>query len=177
MLGFGKTAAFAAVGLMLLAGCSKGGGAANTAAAGGPTPPGAVAQPPASGPDVAIQASDMPHAKAGYWEATTSTNGAAPEVHKYCASGKPISAPQIGRGCQSFSFKRTFLGAYVIDAACAEGPVATTFHMTVSGDFNSGYTSDGQASISTPGRPTSSFTTHSVARWIGPCPPGETPQD
>jgi hypothetical protein len=162
---------------MLLAGCSKGGGAANTTAAGG-GPAAPAAKAPTSGPDVAIQASDMPRARAGYWETSTSTNGAAPEVHKFCESGKPISAPgQLGKGCQSFTFKKTFLGGYVIDAACAEGPVSTTLHMSVSGDFTNTYTSDAQASISTQGRPTSTFSTHSVAHWVGPCPAGMTPDD
>jgi hypothetical protein len=167
-----KTAAAAAIGLLLLAGCSRGGGAPNSASAGG------AAQGPASGPDVAIQAADMPHPKAGLWETATTTNGSGPELHKFCESGKPVSLPaNMGQGCQSFSFKRTFLGAFVIDAACAEGPVATRMHMTISGDFNTSYTSDTQASILTQGHPASTFTTHAVSHWIGPCPAGMAPDD
>jgi hypothetical protein len=170
-----RPAACAAIGLVLLAGCSKGGGAANTTAPGGVAP---AAKAPASGPDVSIQASDMPRARAGYWETATTTNNEPPEFHRFCESGKPISAPgQLGKGCQSFTFKKTFLGAYVIDVACAEGPVSTTVHMTVSGDFTNTYVSDAQASISTQGRPTSTFSTHSVATWIGTCPAGVTPND
>lgn len=170
------------VGLMLLAGCAKSGGAANSAAANGAAgAPGAAA--PASGPDVAIQASDLPHLKAGYWETTTVTtsatsNGAGPEIHRFCSSGKPMAPPsQMGHGCSTFTFKRTFLGAIVIDAACAEGPVASKLHMTVGGDFNTTYTADSQASIIVQGQPASNFTTHSVSRWIGPCPAGATPDD
>ncbi len=167
-----KPAAAAALGLALLAGCSKGGGAGNTASAGG------APQAPASGPDVAIQAADMPHPKAGLWETATTTNGSGPELHKFCESGKPVSLPaNMGQGCQSFSFKRTFLGAFVIDAACAEGPVATKVHTTISGDFNTSYTGDTQASIETQGHPASSFTTHAVSHWIGPCPAGMAPDD
>jgi len=171
-----KMAAVAAIGatlgLLVLAGCSKGGGAGNTAAAGG------AGQAPASGPDVAILAADMPHPKAGLWETATTTNGSGPELHKFCESGKPVSLPaNMGQGCQSFSFKRTFLGAFVIDAACAEGPVATKVHTTISGDLNTSYTDDTQASILTQGHPASTFTTHSVSHWIGPCPAGMSPDD
>jgi hypothetical protein len=183
-----KPAACAAVGLslslVLLAGCGKSGGAANTASAGGNAAAGGpAAAAPARGPDVAIAAADLPHLKAGYWESTTVTtsatsNGAGPEVHRFCSSGKPIAPPsQMGHGCSTFSFKRTFLGAIVIDAACAEGPVASKLHMTASGDFNSTYTTDSQASIIVQGQPPSNFTTHSVARWVGPCPAGATPDD
>ncbi len=162
-----------AVGLTLLAGCSKGGGAASNGAAGG-----TAAAPPASGPDVNIAASDLPHLKAGYWEQTTTTNGAGPEVHRFCSSGKPVSPPaQMGRGCSTFSFKRTFLGAIVVDADCAEGPVSSKMHMTASGDFNSTYVADSQVSIVMQGRPASNFSTHSVSRWIGPCPAGAAPDD
>jgi hypothetical protein len=179
-----KPAASAAVGLtlglVLLAGCGKSGGAANTAAANAAAGPvaGPSAAAPASRPDVAIQASDMPRLKAGYWEQTTTTNGAEAEVHRFCSSGKPVSAPQaMGKGCATFSFKRTVLGAFVVDADCAEGPVQSKMHMTASGDFKSTYTTDSQASIIVQGHPPSSFTTHSVARWIGPCPAGATPDD
>jgi hypothetical protein len=83
----------------------------------------------------------------------------------------------MGNGCSTFTFKRTVLGAYVIDADCAEGPVASKMHMTASGDFNSSYTTDSQVSIMMQGKPASSFTTHSITRWIGPCPAGATPDD
>jgi len=180
-----KPAACAAVGLglglMLLAGCGKSGGAANTAAGGAANTatagaPGAAA--PASGPDVAIQAADMPRLKAGYWESTTTTNGAEAEVHKICESGKPLSAPpSMGKGCAALTFKRTFPGGFVIDANCADGPVAMKMHMTASGDFNSTYTTDSQVSMTMQGKPATNFTTHTVARWLGPCPAGATPDD
>ena len=183
-----RPAAFAAagvtLGLLLLAGCGKSGGAANTtAAASGPasgaaSASGAPAPAAATGPDVAIQAADMPHLKAGYWESTTTTNGAAAEVHKICESGKPLSAPpSMSKGCSTLTFKRTFLGGFAIDADCADGPVAMKMHMTASGDFNSTYTSDSQVSMTMQGKPATSFNTHSVARWIGPCPAGATPDD
>lgn len=166
------------LGLALLAGCGKSGGAANTAAAGGNAAPAPSAAAPAKGPDVAIQAADMPRLKAGYWESTTTTNGAQAEIHKVCESGKPLAPPpSMGKGCSTFSFKRTFLGGYVIDTDCADGPVAMKMHMTANGDFNSTYTTDGQVSIITQGKPASTFTTHSVSRWVGPCPAGATPDD
>lgn len=175
-----KPAAAAALGvtmaLMLLAGCSKSGGAGNAAA-------GPAAAPPVSGPDVAINPSDAPHPKAGYWETTTLTNsatshGSGPEIHHYCSSGKAVSVPaERGHGCSTYSFKRTFLGAVVIDAECAEGPISSKMHMTASGDFNSSYTTDSQVSLIMQGRPASTFTTHSVSRYLGPCPAGAKADD
>ena len=69
----------------------------------------------------------------------TTTNGSGPELHKFCESGKPVSLPaNMGQGCQSFSFKRTFLGAFVIDAACASALAATSsaVHGLVRGDYD-----------------------------------------
>lgn len=166
-----KPAAWAALGLVFIAGCSKGGGG-NTTAAGGP------GAPPASGPDVAISAADLPRLKAGYWETTSTTNGQAGETHRFCSSGKPVAAPaQMTRGCSSFSYRKTFLGGFVIDANCAEGPVSSKLHMTVSGDFNAAYQTDSQAEIDMQGRPASSFASHSVSRWVGACPAGTGPDE
>ena len=174
-----KAAGLAALGLLLVAGCSKGAGqtahTAATAATAG-APPAAVAS--ASGPDKAITAADMPHLKAGYWETVSTTNGEAPETRRFCSSGKPLAPPKNeSHACSTFSFKRTLLGAIVVDADCAEGPVASKMHMTVSGDFNSSYTTDTQASIIMQGKPASTINTHSVSHWVGACPAGETPQD
>lgn len=171
-------AAWAALGLIAMAGCSKGGGqATNTAsAAGAGGAPAAAA--PASGPDTAITAADMPHLKAGYWETVSTTSGEAPETHHFCSSGKPFTPPKSEHaGCAAYSLKRTFLGAIVVDTDCAEGPVASKMHMTVSGDFNSAFTTDAQASITMQGKPATTFTTHSVTRYLGACPAGETPED
>ena len=178
-----KPAAWAAlgVGLMGLAhigACSKGGGGNAAAGSAAPAASSPAAPAPASGPDVAINAADMPHLKAGYWEAVTTTNGQPGETHRFCSAGKPMAAPsQMGRGCSAFSFKRTFLGAYVIDADCAEGPVASKLHLTASGDFSSSYVTDSQASISMQGRPATTFTTHTVTRYVGACPAGAATDD
>jgi hypothetical protein len=166
------------MGLALLGGCSRGGG--NAAAGAGPAAAtgGGPAAPAASGPDISINAADMPHLKAGYWEAVTTTNGQERETHRFCSAGKPMAPPaQMGRGCSTFSFKRTFLGAYVIDASCAEGPVASKLHMTASGDFDASYVTDGQASITMQGRPATTFTTHTQTRYLGPCPAGAAAED
>jgi hypothetical protein len=169
-------AACAALGLLLVAGCSKGGGQATNTASGAPGAPAAAA--PASGPDTAITAADMPRLKAGYWETVTTTNGGAPETEHFCSSGKPLSMSRnAGHGCGTFSFKRTFLGAIVIDAACAEGPIASKIHMTASGDFNSSYTTDGQVSLTMQGKPAQTMSTHSASHWVGACPAGTTPRD
>jgi hypothetical protein len=150
----------ALLGLLAMAACSRGGG---NATAGG-----------AGGPEITITAADLPHVKAGYWERVDTSNGQPPTTTHFCDTGAPIDLSSVTRNCGAFTLKRTFTGALVTDASCASGPVASTLHMTVSGDFNSSYTSDGQMTITMQGKPPQTFTTHAVARYLGACPAGQT---
>jgi hypothetical protein len=44
-------------------------------------------------------------------------------------------------------------------------------HTTISGDFDSSYTSDSQMTITLQGKPAQSFTLHAVTRYLGAvCP-------
>ncbi|HEY1752203.1 MAG TPA: hypothetical protein VGG29_13155 [Caulobacteraceae bacterium] len=166
----------AAAGLMMAAACSQGGGSGNTAATNGAGGAGQAAKP-ASGPDIVISAADMPHVKAGYWARVETTNGQGAQVTHSCESGKPVDFGKTPKECSSFALKRTFLGAIVLDGACKSGPVSSTMHVTISGDFDSHYVTDGAATITMEGRPPTSFATHTEAKYLGPCPPGVKPED
>jgi hypothetical protein len=152
----------ATVGLIAVAACSPQGGGNGTS--GGA----------AGGPDTTITLADLPHVKAGYWERVDSSNGQAPTTSHFCDTGKPIDLTSVTKNCSTFTIKRTFLGALVTDASCASGPVSSTMHMTISGDFNSSYTSDGQMTITMQGKPPQSFAMHAVTRYLGVCPPGQS---
>ena len=168
-----RSSALAALALVLVAGCSpKGGGGANTAA-GSPGAPAA----PASGPDTVITEADLPHLKAGVWEITTSGAGEPTETRRRCETGESIKPQQVGKGCSKFELKRTFLGGFVIDAVCASGGVASTMHITASGDFNSSYSSDNDGTMTVTGQAPVVIKTHTEGRYIGPCPAGAADGD
>jgi hypothetical protein len=149
----------AMVGLVALAACSpqRGGNAASS-----------------GGPDTTISLTDLPVVKAGYWERVDTSNGQAPTTSHFCETGKPVDISPVTKNCSTFTIKRTFTGALVTDANCASGPVSTTMHMTVSGDFNASYTSDSQMTITMQGKPPQTFTLHAVSRYLGDCPANQT---
>jgi Protein of unknown function (DUF3617) len=166
-------AALAAV--VLAAACSPKGGA-NTSAQQGATPA-APAAKPTSGPDVAISEADFPHAKAGYWEVKITGDNGVVDTHHSCSSGQPpkLKVGPYAKYCQ-FSFKRTFLGAIVGDSTCNFGKITGTTHIKAQGDFNTAYSTDASGTMTIPGHPPINFRSHTEARWVGPCPPGEKPE-
>jgi hypothetical protein len=127
-----------------------------------------------SGPDVSIAETDLPHLKAGLWSTTvtSSNDGGKPDVSSHCETGETIKPASVGKACSQFSFKRTFLGVIVVDATCGQNGVVSTMHMSISGDYNAAVTGDSQVSLTVPGQPTRSFTTHTESRYVGPCPAG-----
>jgi uncharacterized protein DUF3617 len=162
-----RTALLLVAGAGLLAGCSQpaSNSATNTAAA-------TSAAAPASGPDTVITQADLPHPKAGLWMVTTSMNGGPAHTLQNCYKGEPLKMQDHAiPGCTGLVLKRTFLGDYVMDAACSsQQGMSSSMHMVVHGDFLGGsYTTNGTAHIAMPGRPPMDFTTHSEAHWMGPC--------
>jgi hypothetical protein len=149
-------------GAAVLSACSR--PTANLAAAGSGAPAAS------SGPDVVISEADLPHLKAGQWETTISTDGGQPETSRHCETGESVKPKDLSKTCSQFVFKRTFMGGIVIDAVCGAGGVSSTMHMSIHGDFTGGYSGDSQVTLSVPGRPTQTFTTHSESHYIGPCP-------
>jgi len=164
-----RTAILLVAGAGLLAACSQPSSntATNTAAASS----GAPAAAASSGPDTVISQADLPHPKAGLWAVSSSTNGEPAHTTQSCYKGEPLKMNEHPiPGCTGLVFKRTFLGDYVMDAACNEQGMSSSMHMVVHGDFLGGsYTTDGTAHIAMSGRPAMDITTHSEAHWLGPC--------
>jgi hypothetical protein len=164
---FSRSALVLVAGAALLAACSQPAGNTSTTTAAS----GAPAAAAATGPDTVISQADLPHPKAGLWATSSSMNGAPPSIHQTCYKGEPIKMNEHPiPGCTGLVLKRTFLGDYVMDAACAMHGMDSSMHVVVHGDFMGGaYTSDGKAHIVMPGRPPMDFTTHTEAHWVGPC--------
>ena len=88
-----------------------------------------------------------------------------------------LEMPDAVAGCSQLSMKRTFLGAYVMDMNCVTPQFSMTSHTTVTGDFQSHVVGDGTMSMSGKGMPARSMKTHTEETWVGPCAPGQKPDD
>ena len=157
----------------VLAACSKPAGNTQTTTASGQTAANAQpAAPPAatSGPDTSIGEADLPHPRAGMWQVTTTMNGVHEHTSTHCYKGEAFEMrDKRVPGCTAWQFKRTFLGAYVVDAACAAHGMTSQYHAQVQGDFLGGhYTYDGKAHIQV-GERAMDFASHVDAHWLGPC--------
>jgi hypothetical protein len=143
-----------AAGAALLAACSK---------------PGA---PAANGPDVVITQADLPKMKPGLWTTSVSENGQPATSSQHCETGEQVGMADVSKECSKFVFKRTALGAIVIDADCASDGSSSTMHMTVSGDYNAHVTGDAQVTMKLPGNPPMVIATHAESTYVGACPAG-----
>jgi hypothetical protein len=97
---------------------------------------------------VAAQEIEFPERKAGMWEIKMipETPGAMPEqTIKACidtASDKQMMAAGFSMSksmCPQQEIKQEGSG-YIIDSVCQVGPMTTTSHIVISGDFQSAYT-------------------------------------
>lgn len=165
-------AAFAAV--SLLAACGPQGGGNATAAAGGVP---AIAAAPASGPDVQISAAALPHYRAGLWRNVIDTGDGRPITLTNCLSGKATAMPHLPPCFKQFSVKRTFAGAYVIDSTCESSMFTMAAHTVLTGDFQTNVSSDGATTTTTKQAPPEVSKTHTQASYLGPCAPGQKPDD
>jgi hypothetical protein len=163
-------AALAMAGLCVLAACGPNAGGNATAAGGGTT----VA---AAGPDQVINFSDLPHPKAGLWQTTTDNgDGKPPTTDTKCLSGKMPSVT-VPKECSQFTLKRTMLGAYVMDMNCASPDFTLVSHANMTGDFQSQMSSDMTMTMTMKGQPPQTTKTHEDSKYVGPCAPGQTPDD
>ena len=164
-----RTTLLILAGAAALAACNKSGGNTTTTAQ---TTSGAPAAGATGGPDTVISQADLPHPKAGMWVVTSSSNGAPPHVSHSCYKGEPLKLNEHPvPGCTGLVLKRTFLGDYVMDAACSSPQgMSSSMHVVTHGDFTNGaYTSDGTMHMVIPGRPPLDMTSHTEAHWLGPC--------
>jgi hypothetical protein len=158
--------------LALLAACGPKAGNTATAASGT-----ATAGAPTSGPDVQIDLANMPHERAGLWKTVLDNGDGKPDETTSCHSGKAPALPKMPAGCSQFSIKRTFLGAYVMDMNCATPDYTMVAHSVATGDFQTHVSGDSTMTMSGKQMGTRTLKMHTDATWVGPCPPGQTPDD
>jgi len=132
---------------------------------------------------------DMPARKAGLWQLTmTFDKGGMPQqVIKQCvdaATDKKMNSVSGGMGREQCSKQdvRQVGGTIVVDSVCKMGPMTTTSHAVVSGDFNSAYTvqvdSKQEGGPSIPGMPPGGAMKMTMAaKWLGGCEAGQRPGD
>jgi hypothetical protein len=156
--------------ISLLAACGPKGGGAATAANGAAAPAAAV-------PDVPVALADMPRLKAGLWKSTIDTGDGKPGSLTSCVSGKSPAVQHLPPCFKQLDIKRTFQGAYVVDSTCATPGFTMTSHAVMTGDFQSTMSSSATTTTTTPEAAPKITQTHMDSRYIGPCPPGQPPDD
>jgi hypothetical protein len=164
-----NAAAIALATLSLLAACGPKAGGNATAAGGAPAAGG--------GPDVEVNLSDMPRQRAGLWQTVLDDGDGKPATTTTCASGKAHAMPKSPPGCTQFTIKRTFLGAYVVDMNCATPDYTMVAHSTMTGDMQTHMSADTTMTMSMKQSPPRTSKMHIEATYVGPCAPGQTPDD
>ncbi|HEY2710201.1 MAG TPA: DUF3617 family protein [Caulobacteraceae bacterium] len=166
------TAAIAIAGLCFVTACGpKAGG---NAAAGGTTTAAGGAQ--ASGPDQVISFADLPRPKAGLWQQTMDDGDGHPASTTSCLSGKNPNV-KMPKSCTQFTITRTFLGAIKMHMNCSSPEFSMVSDAVATGDMQSSMTSDMTMTVTMQGQPPKTSKMHIDAKYMGPCAPGQTPDD
>ena len=128
-------------------------------------------------------AQELPSLRAGLWEQTITPSGAGmpdgtkPVTTRVCLDEamqrqqQAANAKGAGAGCDPQTTRRTG-EAYVVEAQCRQGQLASRSTMTVRGDFRTQYTSETVVTLS--GGPEGPAEARRVtqARYLGACPTG-----
>jgi len=140
----------------------------------------------AATPAVAL---DLPARKAGLWEIKTVMDGGnqPAQVAQHCIHAETdklmnsIGGDMRKEACSKQDVQKVG-STYVIDSVCMFGPMTSTSHGVVSGDFNSAYTvkvtskRDGGPNL--PGMPAGGTSTMTIeAKWLGACAADQKPGD
>lgn len=136
----------------------------------------------------ATLAIELPVRKDGLWQLTMTLEkgGMPPQVIKQCvdaATDKKMNSVSgsLGREQCSKQEVRQVGNGIVVDSVCKVGPMTTTSHAVVSGDFNSAYNvqvdSRQEGGPSIPGMPNGAMKMTIAAKWLGNCESGQKPGD
>ena len=128
-----------------------------------------------------VAAVDLPKRKSGLWEIATSQTGGPPgPVAQMCIDEKLDDlTKQLAAGgitCSKQEVRREG-DRYVSDSVCRIGESTATTRIVFSGNFNSTYNADIQATYSPPFMGMSEGRSTVSARWLGPCRAGQRPGD
>jgi hypothetical protein len=126
---------------------------------------------------------DLPARKAGQWRIEMQPEGGPAMVTEVCLDAETDKAMMQAGMSMSESMCSTMNvtndgGTISIDATCAMGPMKTTSHTVMSGDFQSAYDVTITSAIEggPPGMPANSTMTQH-AQWTGDCANGMQPGD
>lgn len=159
---------------LLLAACSPKGGGAGAGASGFPAP----GAPAAAGPEVPVDLANMPRQRAGLWKSVLDEGDGKPVTSTTCLSGHAPAVPKMPAGCGPFTIKRTIMGAYVMDLSCATAAYTMVMHQVASGDFQTHVSGDSTMTMSgKQGTASRTMKMHNDMTWVGPCAPGQAPDD
>jgi len=125
---------------------------------------------------VAAHADEPGLRKAGQWQVTmTGPDGKAKPAQNFCWG--PASINDVTKGMESCS-KRDINktgDVTVIDAMCTKGNQQITMHITITAASDRAYHSEMHMAYSPGIGNMTSVDVASDAKWLGPCPPGQTP--
>ena len=132
---------------------------------------------------------DLPTRKAGLWEIKTTVEerNQQPQTAQHCIDAetdKQMSAigGEIRTEMCSKQDVQKVGATYVIDSVCKIGPMTSTSHGVVAGDFNSAYTvkmtSKREGGPNIPGMPAGGTSNITIeAKWLGACAADQKPGD
>ena len=133
---------------------------------------------------------DLPARKAGLWEIKTVDGRRATmpaQIAQHCIDAETdkmmnsIGGEMRKEACSKQDVQK--VGAtYVIDSVCKFGPMTSTSHGVVTGDFNSAYTvkmtSKREGGPNIPGMPADGTSNMTIeAKWLGACAADQKPGD
>ena len=114
-----------------------------------------------------MAAAALPHPRPGLWKWSSHAGG----QKQLCLSGQLLAALAARPGCPISREIRTAGGAYVVEAKCANSPVSRTW-AKAAGDYNKAFTLDVAINDNR-----GDITDHADYRYLGPCAPGQHPDD
>lgn len=132
---------------------------------------------------------DMPTRRAGLWELTMTfeNRNMPPHTMQQCidaATDKQMQSmgSSMGQNTCSKQDVQQVGNTIVVDSVCQMGPMTTTSHGVITGDFNSAYTMKSTSRMTggpaVPGMPADGATNMTLdAKWLGACKADQKPGD
>jgi hypothetical protein len=123
-----------------------------------------------------------PSPKAGLWEETVTSDGAAPQVRRTCVGENASNVlntlgAQDEKMCPDRKVKAAD-GGWTMEMTCNMGSGGTVKSTaTITGDFTTNYEAKGTTAVTGAAVPHMNRTINSTltAKWLGPCPEGMGP--
>ena len=111
----------------------------------------------------AVATSALPHPKPGLWLWASGATG----VKRLCLSGQVLGVLEARPGCPVIRQVVTREGVYIVESRCAGGAVSRIYAKAY-GDYDRDFSTDVVVA---------DVSDHAEYRYLGPCPPGQSPDD